>query len=424
MSVALRLNMCFEDFLGHRREFIMYQKNTLVLLLGIGVVWMWSGSILQGCSVAKTKLPSNVVPCRVDVDCPRHYQCVGSLCVVNQSSDIQTEYKIHEALYEPNTDRHSTHETHSEKTSREWNERLGFEPVKEAFEPVQSDALDGGLSNEPFQEPQLEHPHPLPDEPLHTLDEPHVVEKSLEKRPDFPAKPKRIRRNLVALYLFDSGQGTTVRDRSGVQPLLDLKIEGKAYHYAWISGKGFEFKYSNLSPKKDRVRIVHTRPDKIFNALTKSNQMTVEVWCKTKQTVQAGPTRIVTFSKNTSERNFTLGQQWTTLHFRLRSTDNKDKNGLPAYESPSRTFKYVIPYKIRHFVTTFDGTKIRMYKDGSLLGEMQRKGLFSKWDKKHLFILGNEATRDRSWEGSLYLVAIYSTALTQAEILKNHRARF
>ncbi|GAG45344.1 unnamed protein product, partial [marine sediment metagenome] len=40
----------------------------------------------------------------------------------------------------------------------------------------------------------------------------------------------------------------------------------------------------------------------------KSGQLTFEVWCRPANTVQKGPARIVSYSKNASYRNFTLGQ--------------------------------------------------------------------------------------------------------------------
>gem|GEM_PF-1637015 len=51
-----------------------------------------------------------------------------------------------------------------------------------------------------------------------------------------------------------------------------------------------------------------------------------------------------------------------------------------------------------------------------------RSGDFSGWSTTHKFALFNELTQDRPWLGSMYLAAVYSKALSPAEINQNRTA--
>lgn len=53
--------------------------------------------------------------------------------------------------------------------------------------------------------------------------------------------------------------------------------------------------------------------------LQKNNRFTVALWMKSKSIDQKGPARIVSSSPNVRGRNFTLAQQDSTFHFRVRS---------------------------------------------------------------------------------------------------------
>jgi regulation of enolase protein 1 (concanavalin A-like superfamily) len=74
-------------------------------------------------------------------------------------------------------------------------------------------------------------------------------------------------------------------------------------------------------------------------------------------------------------------------------------------------------------VVTYDGATKRLYMDGIQHATTQAvSGTFSNWNSAHPLILGNETTFDRSWLGTLYLVALYDRALSLAEIQQNYNA--
>jgi hypothetical protein len=77
---------------------------------------------------------------------------------------------------------------------------------------------------------------------------------------------------------------------------------------------------------------------------------------------QAGPARIVTFSRDTLSRNFMLGQERRRLVFRVR-TPVTGRNGL----SPAATTAGVIePGKLHTVRAAYDGAVSRLYLDGRL----------------------------------------------------------
>ena len=222
-----------------------------------------------------------------------------------------------------------------------------------------------------------------------------------------PAANRRATKGLVALYDFQATRGTLVKDRVGGGG--DLRVNDKD---AVTRTKGA------LTIRKNTV-IRSTRPPaKLIAALKKSNAITVEAWVQPANTKQTGPARIVSLSKNTSERNFTLGQERNKYEFRLR-TARTSKNGTPALSSNSGAAST----KLTHIVYSRDNRRrARLFINGKLNSDRRTFGKFNNWGSSYRLTLGNEVTGERSWLGTFYLVAIYSRELTTEEIAGNFRA--
>ncbi len=136
-----------------------------------------------------------------------------------------------------------------------------------------------------------------------------------DKRPDGP----------LVLYTFREGRGDTIRDVSGTGESLNLKIENTEA-VKWIPRGGLAIERP--------VLIASSSPAPgLIAAIKKSNAITIEAWVKPANTTQAGPARIVTLSRNTGERNFTLGQKGDAYEVRFR-TASTSPNGEPALSSP------------------------------------------------------------------------------------------
>jgi hypothetical protein len=81
----------------------------------------------------------------------------------------------------------------------------------------------------------------------------------------------RVSDGLLAIYLFDEGQGSIVNDRSGVEPLINLNIKD-SNRVQWVKdANAIEFVGSSMVVSDGDA-------DKLFNNLKGSNKLSIEVW--------------------------------------------------------------------------------------------------------------------------------------------------
>jgi hypothetical protein len=222
----------------------------------------------------------------------------------------------------------------------------------------------------------------------------------------------RVTEGLQALYNFDEGAGSVVRDVSGEGTDLDLQIDDMS-HVQWLPGS-----LAILSP----TRVASTGPaSKISQACKAKNEVTVEAWIEPANTTQEGPARIVSVSGAVFERNFSLAQgQYDDLptdvfDVRVRTTDT-DSNGIPAQDTPAGSAKA----QLTHVAFTRQSTGVeRIYVNGALVHQAHVTGDFSGWNLGYPLTLANEVGTDRPWLGRFHLVAIYGRALTGDEVTQN-----
>jgi len=221
---------------------------------------------------------------------------------------------------------------------------------------------------------------------------------------------KRVSDGLLALYLFDEGQGSIVNDQSGIEPFINLNIKD-SNRVQWVKdANAIEFVGSSMVVSDGDA-------DKLFNNLKSHSEISIEAWVSPANLTQTGPSRIVSMSRDTGQRDFTLGQIGEDLAIRLRTTKT-EQNGIPELD----TQKHILTQQPTHIVTTYDGNIKKLYINGQLHSESQQlDGDFSNWTDYPL-ILGNELTGDRTWLGKIYLVAIYNRSLTPDEILRNYQS--
>jgi VanZ family protein len=79
------------------------------------------------------------------------------------------------------------------------------------------------------------------------------------------------------------------------------------------------------------------------------------------------------------------------------------------------------PGEKHHLTVSYDGKLEKLYVDGKLREiSSALEGNFSNWDPEFFFVIGNEYTGDRLWQGKIYLVALYNRALDDEEIYQNY----
>jgi pectate lyase len=233
-----------------------------------------------------------------------------------------------------------------------------------------------------------------------------------EPPPPPPADPVTSQ-GQIAYYPLSEGSGGVAADKSSFGTPLDLVLSGGA---AWVPGGGVSF---NGGSAKLQTSGAAT---KLFDQISATGQLAVEFWAQPATADQAGPARIVSYSEGSSNRNFTVGHGGSQsdpasrdLTLRIRKTEDGDKNGLPQSAAPN-----AIAGTMSHYVVTYDGSAVRMYRDGSLVHSEQRKGALTNWDPTYPLVLGNETSSTRGWHGVLRSVAIYDRALSATEIQANY----
>lgn len=224
------------------------------------------------------------------------------------------------------------------------------------------------------------------------------------------AEQGRVTEGLIVLYEFDEGQGDVVNDKSGVGEPLNLLIND-TNGVSWLEGGGIEI-------SGDRVAIrTEEAATKIIEAAQATHQLTIEAVLTPQDTAHKGPARIVSLSRDSGVRNFTLGQSETQYILRLRTSETNEQ-GTPE----AKTDADVLKAERQHVVATYGAEWVYIYVNGELKGEAARSGDFSTWASEYRFLLANEDTLDRQWRGKIELVAIYDHALSPAEVKQNFQA--
>lgn len=214
---------------------------------------------------------------------------------------------------------------------------------------------------------------------------------------------------LQVLYVFGSADGAIVKDRSGAGAPVNLRI-GDLNAVRRSAG--------SLEITSRTIIQSDEAPKRLIEALRKSREITIEAWIQPANLSQSGPARIVTLSPNTGERNFTLGQERDQFEVRVRTTKT-DGNGIPSIRSAGAT----VSKKLTHVVYTRDRAgKARVFIDGRGGSDEKVRGDFSNWSGDYRLGLANELTGDRPWLGTFRLVAVFSRALSPAEVVENFKA--
>lgn len=306
--------------------------------------------------------------------------------------------------------------------------RYAFNPVRPNSPPT--------ASNQRQPQPALATDHPLV-----------WRQDSLLATPDQPS----VNNGLQALYTFEEGSGNQVNDVSGINDTpLNLQIltdTSSPDITEWIPGGGLRIKARTLIRSIQPAR-------RLTAACQRTNEITIIVWVKpasapnsTRPLPQNGPARLVSLSKNSIERNITLGQDFpppsepdnspgvSDNNFyltRLRTTETTDNGLLGDRPRGSRTPVQLEPVTASLvpiiFTRAADGT-IRLHTtnaDGNLVEtETTVGGTFRNWDDDFHLMLANEQKKEdgnlqiddrRAWLGDYHLVAIYNRALSPTEV--------
>ena len=162
-----------------------------------------------------------------------------------------------------------------------------------------------------------------------------------------------LRRELgaVVLYDFESGGGL-VLDRAEGDTVLPFTVEPRA------TGD-----VRGLDLDGTRRVLVDQKARKLVTALSAGATFSAEIRCRTDDIAQVGPARVVSFSRDPLERNFTIGQEEGTLVLRLRTPSNGPNGTVRPGEWPD----VFTDDESHHLVTTYAAGRMRAFRDGVVL---------------------------------------------------------
>lgn len=207
------------------------------------------------------------------------------------------------------------------------------------------------------------------------------------------------------LFLWENAMQTNeVKRPDGTSFSPQLQLTSKAIYGLWHS----------LDLTSGSVVVPDAGPY-ISDACKESNQITLEAYITPANLKQAGPARIISLSDNSSERNFTLGQEADQLVLRLR-TPMSGNNG----SEPQITLARLKAGNPVHLLVTYAPDRLSCYIDGKQVSpEATYQGDFSNW-KSFTLLFGDELDGNRNWDGSVEGIAIYNRYMGEEEALKHY----
>ncbi len=229
----------------------------------------------------------------------------------------------------------------------------------------------------------------------------------------------------VALWEFQSGNGLTAFDTSGVDPAIDLNFSGDV---SWFGGWGITIG-TDAAQGPGKAQGSTTASKKLHDVLQESGEFSLEAWVVPANVTQE-MAQIISYSAGPQSRNFALQQTLYDYDFLLR-TNAVDANGAPlmqldgnpAHSTPSADES--LQATLQHVVATYDPINGRnIYVNGVLSSTIDPVpgGTLIDWQDNFAVILGNEASSDGLWEGTFRLAAVHRRALTQEQITQNYDA--
>ena len=217
---------------------------------------------------------------------------------------------------------------------------------------------------------------------------------------------------VIAKWMFKEGTGTVANDTSGVDPALNLTLGGDT---SWVGGWGVAF-----GPNGGEAR-GGAASQKLYNSIKSTGEFSVELWAAPANVTQQAA-YMASLSGGTAARNFTLGQNLYQYEMFTRSSGT-DANGGPSLLTNAMNRN--AQASLQHVVMTYDPLNgRRLYVNGLFTGDVDavKGGTLGNWDDTFVFLLGNETSGNRKWQGTIRFAAVFNKALTADQIQQNFAA--
>ena len=215
--------------------------------------------------------------------------------------------------------------------------------------------------------------------------------------------------NLIALWEFKAGSGTTAFDTSGIEPFMHLNLDGSVN---WLGAYGLDF-------SGGKAWADTTTSKKLHDFIKSSGEYSIEAWVIPANVTQEDA-NIISLDAGSNQKNLALTQTLYNYNFHNR-TDLSDSNGEPFISTEDAG--EILQSSLQHVVASYDpvaGRKI--YVNGELIDvsdPVTDSTAISSWDDTYAFVLGNSSANSKTWNGKLRMVAIHNRVLNEEQILQN-----
>lgn len=222
---------------------------------------------------------------------------------------------------------------------------------------------------------------------------------------------------LVALYTFEQGEGDHVVDRAEDEEFEALNLE---IRHDGDRGDGVRWGEDCDCVHLNGGMLKNDDPAKLYHRLMDSEEgFSAEFWVNADtlyQDADGTPSRILTLSPDTENRNFVVGPSGSDLEVRLRVFDEESDSREERWIDETNEF---VSTRLEQYVVNFDGHRMELYRNGQLAVDKdfdQPKSL-DAWNDDYPMVLGDENNFDgRVWRGWMHLIAIYDRPLSDDEI--------
>jgi len=249
--------------------------------------------------------------------------------------------------------------------------------------------------------------------PLTQVDPSLVISKALTLYDGTVASGgSRFDSNAIAKWEFKTGSGATAYDTSGVEPALNLTLSGDV---VWVGGWGINVRMGGKAQGST------ASSKKLHDLIGGTGEYTLEAWVAPANVAQEDAF-VMSYSGGTASRNFTVAQQQYQIEALNRSSTT-DSNGQPSVITNAADED--LQATLQHVVVTFDPVNgRRVYVNGEFTGDTDQNvpASISDWDDTFAFVLGNEVSNDRQFQGVYRLVVVHNRVLTPTQIVQNFEA--
>jgi len=219
-----------------------------------------------------------------------------------------------------------------------------------------------------------------------------------------PGYASRVTADLVALYEFEDKAGTVARD-SALTP-VNLNIADAA-----------KVTWDAHALRLDDFTVLSTTGNmtKVYEACRASKELTVEAWVEPALVAQDPYARVAAMGQDNSNYDFALGSRGTNATSMEHWASMRNGENLEP-DQPKVSSALV------HLVMTHSSDRtLRLWVNGTEIDSKNDTEPTSSW-RDYPFTVGNSASKNRGWRGTVHLIAIYSKALDATSIAKNFAA--